>query len=609
MKKKQDIMQLIRTFSKGSIVFFVIAVIASLLDVIFNAMMPQAIRITVDSVIGDEAFQLPKPVVALLEQVGGQSYLRSHLWIIVIVVALLALGSGIFHYICRMYISKASEGFVKRMRDTLYAHVQNLPFSWHMKHQTGDIIQRCTSDVEVIRNFVSMQMLEVVHTIFLIVFSLVIMFSMNIKMSLVALAFIPVVFAYSGLFYNKIAKRYLAADEAEGALSAMTQENLTGVRVVRAFGRERFEIDRFDQKNNACANLWIKMGNLTSCYWGIGDLITGLQVVTIVVLGVIEAVQGDLSLGGFMAFVYYNSSLIWPIRSLGRVLADMSKANVSFKRINYILDQAEEQDCDHAIESPMNRDICFKHINFQYEGLKPILKDIDFTIPAGTTFGILGGTGSGKSTLMQLLNRLYDLPEGCGEITIGGVNINQMKRSWVRSQIGMVLQEPFLYSKTIRENIAAVRPQVSLHEVQNMAKIACVDETIGEFAKGYDTLVGERGVTLSGGQKQRVAIARMLLQQAPIMVFDDSLSAVDSETDYKIREALKNNLGNSTVILIAHRITTLMSADMIMVLDDGKISQMGTHEQLISQKGIYKEIYDIQMSSSDHLLTEEKEGI
>ena len=249
-------------------------------------------------------------------------------------------------------------------------------------------------------------------------------------------------------------------------------------------------------------------------------------------------------------------------------------------------------------------DIVFDHVTFGYQG-QPVLRDVSFTIRKGETFAILGGTGSGKSTLVHLLDRLYDLPEGSGTITIGGVDIRHMKRKSLRRQIGLVLQEPFLFSQTVGENICAVRPDAENEAMRRAAAIACVDEAISAFPQGYDTVVGERGVTLSGGQKQRVAIARMLMQQAPIMVFDDSLSAVDAETDAKIRTALRDTLHSATVLLISHRVTTLMQADRILVLDGGRVSALGTHRELIQQPGIYRDIYDIQMRSDDRALVEE----
>lgn len=585
MKRK---IQLILRYFKGAKKYFLAAVIASLITTVFNALTPQIFRFTIDSVL--EGSDYP--------------YLAEHLWIMALILVGVALFSGAAMYVSRYHTAKAGENFAKNMRDALFAHVQKLPMKWHDKHQTGDIIQRCTSDVEVIRNFVVTQLLEVFRTVFLVVVSFSIMVSMNVKLSFVVLLFVPLVVAYSGIFYRLIARRFTDADEAEGALSTVVQENATGVRVVRAFGREKFEMERFREKNDIFANLWIRLGTLSGLYWGVGDLITGLQVVTIIVLGAVEAVQGTITVGEFIAFASYNTTLVWPIRGLGRILSDMSKAGVSFERVDYIIRASEEAYQEENREENRSFDIRFSHVNFAYEDGYPVLSNLDFSIPQGSTLGILGGTGSGKSTLVQLLNRLYELQEGQGEITLGGKSIREIPLEWLRNNIGIVLQEPFLYSRTIKENIAASVPDATMEEIRQAAKIACVDDTIMSFPDGYDTLVGERGVTLSGGQRQRVAIARMLLQKAPIMIFDDSLSAVDSQTDAKIRKALSESCKNATVILISHRITTLMGADQILVLNQGKIQEQGTHEELISREGIYRQVYEIQMSQDDRIQVE-----
>lgn len=585
MKRK---IQLILRYFKGAKKYFLAAVLASLITTVFNALTPQIFRFTIDSVL--EGSDYP--------------YLAEHLWIMALILVGVALFSGAAMYVSRYHTAKAGENFAKNMRDALFAHVQKLPMKWHDKHQTGDIIQRCTSDVEVIRNFVVTQLLEVFRTVFLVVVSFSIMVSMNVKLSFVVLLFVPLVVAYSGIFYRLIARRFTDADEAEGALSTVVQENATGVRVVRAFGREKFEMERFREKNDIFANLWIRLGTLSGLYWGVGDLITGLQVVTIIVLGAVEAVQGTITVGEFIAFASYNTTLVWPIRGLGRILSDMSKAGVSFERVDYIIRASEEAYQEENREENRSFDIRFSHVNFAYEDGHPVLSNLDFSIPQGSTLGILGGTGSGKSTLVQLLNRLYELQEGQGEITLGGKSIREIPLEWLRNNIGIVLQEPFLYSRTIKENIAASVPDATMEEIRQAAKIACVDDTIMSFPDGYDTLVGERGVTLSGGQRQRVAIARMLLQKAPIMIFDDSLSAVDSQTDAKIRKALSESCKNATVILISHRITTLMGADQILVLNQGKIQEQGTHEELISRDGIYRQVYEIQMSQDDRIQVE-----
>lgn len=583
---------------------FALGLLMSLFSQVFNALIPQIVRVTVDSVLGTEKPQLPAALAGALPiEALRADPAKALVWAAGAVVLFAVLrGFAIFGQ--RLFLARGSEGFVKGIRDELFSHIQRLPFAWHTAHQTGEMIQRCTSDVEVVRTFVCTQLVEVIRTVILVAVYLYAMFSMNVKLSLVSLAFIPVVALSSGLFYGRIAARFKVADEAEGELTTMVQENLTGVRVVRAFGRESFELGKFNEKNDRFSELWIKLGRVLAVYWASGTLLTCLQVMVILILGVVEAVRGELTLGGFLAFVSYNSTLAWPVRSLGRVLADMSKAGVSMDRVAYILRAEEERELPGAAEAPMDGDIVFSHVSFGYEG-QEVLRDVSFTVPAGSTFAILGGTGSGKSTLVHLLDRLYDLGEGQGEITIGGRDIRLIERGYLRRNIGLVLQEPFLFSRTIRENIAAPRPGAAEAEIRRAAAIACVDEAVTEFPDGYDTLVGERGVTLSGGQKQRVAIARMLISGAPVMVFDDSLSAVDSETDAKIRAALRESLGRATVILISHRITTLMQAERILVLENGQVSDIGTHEELISRPGIYREIYDIQMSSDDRRLIEE----
>ena len=588
-KRKTDKFRIIFRFLKGNIRFLVGTLVFSVLFTACNALIPQIVKYTADHIL-------------VLDGIPDGLNVRQALLLAAILVVAAAVLSGIFNYLSKMCLAKGSENFLKSIRDTLYHHTQYLPFSWHVQHQTGEIIQRCTSDVEVIRNFVCRQLPEVFRICFLIILYLGIMFSMNVPITLAAAAFFPVIIGYSAFFHSRIGKRFQDADEAEGALSSTVQENLTGVRVVRAFGREKYEIDRFDQKNNAYSDLWVYLGKLMSVFWASGDLITNLQVLTVMVLGVVFAVEGKITLGEFIAFLSYNASLTWPVRSLGRIISDMSKAGVSMERVAYIL-EAEEEDATDANNKPaLTGDICFHNVSFAYSPDHPILKNINFTIPAGSTFAILGTTGSGKSTLVHLLNRLYDLPEGCGSITIGGTDIRDIDRQYLRQNIGMVLQEPFLFSRTIRENIGITKEQLLDEEIRHAAEIACVDESIQHFTDGYDTIVGERGVTLSGGQKQRVAIARMLMKQAPVLVFDDSLSAVDTETDNKIRKELKKEMEKATVIMISHRITSLMQADCIIVMDKGEIQQMGTHDQLIQQDGPYKDIYEIQMNSDIRLM-------
>ena len=581
-------------FTKGFRGKFLLAVVMVVIAVVANYMTPQVIRVTVDSVINDTPFNLPGFLVEWIESLGGREMLRRHIVLCAAASLAFAAIAGLSNYSSRMNLAKACEGTVARVRDTLFDHIQHLPYAWHNSHQTGDIIQRCTQDVDLIRNFVSDQLMEVVRTVLLIVVSLALMFAMNVELSLLVCCFVPVVVASSLIFFVITGKKFQAADESEGRLTALVQENLTGVRVVRAFGRERSEIDRFNEKNEEFTNLWVNLGKVMGFNWGLGDFFAGFQVLVIIVAGIFFVERGALTEGEFLAFTAYNSMLVWPSRSLGRLLAELSKTSISATRLFDILDAKEEESCPHPKRPPMDGDIVFDQVNFGYNQSEGgVLHDVSFTIKAGSTFGVLGATGSGKSTLMYLLDRLYELPRENGKITIGGVDIREIDLSYLRKNIGIVLQEPFLFSKSFRESIADGAARADLEAVRHYARIAVIDDAITGFAQGYDTPIGERGVTISGGQKQRVAIARMLMQDTPIKIFDDSLSAVDMETDQKIRQSIRKNV-HGTTILIAHRITTLMNADQILVLDRGRVVQMGTHQELIQQEGIYKRIYDMQ---------------
>ncbi len=608
VKSGKTKLKLLANFLKGSKWFFAVSIVSSLIVALIDTVNPQIIRYTVDCVLGNKKSDLPKWGNAIVEKLGGVEALRDNLWILAAAVMIVATAMAVFRYIQRMSTAKGSQTLVERMRNLLFDHIQTLPFSWHMKNQTGDVIQRCTSDVETVKNFLSEQLIGMMQIILQVILSLIMMYSMHIKLSIVATVSMPLIILYSALLGKKIGQKFKECDEAESALSAATQENLTGVRVVRSFGREKHEIDRFEKLNRNYLNKWLSFSRLSSWFWGLSDLFAGLQVMIIVVLGVYFCVYDGMTSGDLIAFISYNAMLSWPIRRLGRMISEMSKASISLDRLSYILDSESEKDRKNASEPTIDGDIAFDNVSFAYDNCPELLHNISFTAKAGSTVGIIGGTGSGKSTLMHLLGRLYDLPDdgSGGRITIGGTDIKDIKAKHIRKNIGIVLQEPYLFSRTLAENIAITKEAVNMEEIREAAATACLDETIMSFADGYDTFVGEKGVTLSGGQKQRAAIARMLTQNAPIMVFDDSLSAVDAETDAKIRSALSSKLGDSTVFIISHRTATIMNADLIIVLDHGRVAEMGDHASLMkTENGIYKRIYDIQMRDPDD---EEKEA-
>ena len=596
---KRQKLTLLWQFLDGSKRFFLVSILAAAVTALADMIQPQIIRAAVDCAIGGKEGDFPAYVMALVDRVGGFAYLGKNLWIMALAVIAVALVQVASQYTFRVYNTKASETLVKSMRDQLFSHIERLPFAWHMKNRTGDIIQRCTSDIDTTKNFLSEQLTSIFRIVILLVLAIYFMVSMHPVLTLIALIPAPAVIIYSVKFHGKVHDGFMACDENEGKLSAMAQENLTGVRVVRAFGRERAEIDKFEKQNNFYTKLWEDMGKVLARFWSTSDILSGLQVMLVVVFGAYFCVKGSLSEGEYLAFISYNAQMVWPIRMLGRMISEMSKAGVSIDRVAYIMHSPVEEDDPEAVEAPMDGDICFEHVNFAYENSPQMLHDVNFTMKAGTTLGILGGTGSGKSTMMLLLDKMYPLDEDGGRITIGGTDIRKIKTEHLRRNIGMVLQEPYLFSRTIAENIGITAPELDMEAVRSAAAAASLDETVMGFAQGYETMVGERGVTLSGGQKQRAAIARMLTNDTPIMIFDDSLSAVDTETDAKIRRAIAKRFGKSSVILISHRITTLSAADKIIVLDRGRIVEEGTHEQLKNAGGIYQKIYETQSGSQE----------
>lgn len=596
MKRNNSRLRLVSSFLDGSKRWFLAAILSTVGLALTNMLTPQIVRVTVDSVLGSEPFDLPPFLADLLNRLGGAEVLREKLWMIGIVIVGIAVFGFAFFYGSRVFNTKAAETLVKAMRDKVFRHLLALPDDWYGKNRTGDIIQRCTSDINMVKDFLSEQLVSVFRIVVMLALSLFFMFSLHVGLTLIALAGVPVLLTTSLIFHKKVSPEFEICDENEGKLSAIVQENLTGVRVVRAFGREVYEKEKFDNQNRYYMGLWDRVNKMFCRYWSVADLIANLQIMLLVVFGAVFAIRGELSAGAYIAFLSYNGYLTWPIRQLGRVISEMSKAGVSLRRIEGILNAAPERDEDGSerVTTDYRGDIAFDRVSFSFDGKTPVLEDVSFTVPAGCTVGILGGTGSGKSTLVRLLDRLYPLPEGSGTISVGGIDIRRLRAAELRSNIGFVLQEPYLFSRTIGENLRLAKQTASDAELRAAAHIACLDSAVEGFPSGYDTFVGERGVTLSGGQKQRAAIARTLVQDTPILIFDDSLSAVDTETDATIRARLAGREGRATTLLISHRTATLMHTDRIVVLDRGRVAEIGTHEELLAKNGIYRRIYDIQ---------------
>ena len=653
-------------FLRGSGRYFFAAVFSAALMALLDLINPRIVGYTVDSIIGDSSAETILPLRLLIDALGGPVYLKTHLWMVSLAIVGVALAAAFFRYCFRRCNTTGSETLVRTMRDALYDQITVLPLSWYSGHRTGDLIQRCTADVEMVKTFVSEQMINLLRIAILIVLAMYFIAGISPALAVTEALFIPVVFLYSAYFHDKVGSSYEDADVEEGKLSSIAQENLTGIRVVRAFGREQYERQRFAAQNDFYTKTYMYHSGISTAFWTTGDLVSATQVMVMTVLGAYFCVKGRISAGDYIALASYTAMLTWPVRMMAQAVSEMSKASVSLDRIREIMNAAPQADSPDAEEPDMSGDIVFEDVSFTYPvrklrdadedsygdededsyvdadedsygdededsygdegedsyrdedddfygeedarepeygaqgyGSRQVLDHISLTIPAGSTVGILGGTGSGKSTLVRLLTRLYELPEGQGRITVGGHDIAHIRLKWLHRHIGTVLQEPYLFSGSIADNIAITKDRTELNAVRKYAGMAALDGTIERFADGYETYIGERGMTLSGGQIQRAAIARMLMGEPPIMIFDDSLSAVDAATDQEIRARLSRQMQGRTVILIAHRITTLMDADRIFLLDRGRIIEQGNHKELLEKNGLYRRIYDLQSSQGE----------
>ena len=579
---------------------FLWALIATIMMVIIGFLTPLLLSEIVDSILGSEPFTMPDFLMNPINDLGGRDFLRQNLWIPALALILMNIVNGVFTFIKGRSSAIASENIARKLRNDLYRHLQHLPFAYHVKAQAGELIQRCTSDVDTIRRFLAVQVMEVVNTVLMVVIAMSILLPRSVPITLYSLILVPPLFCFATWFFKMVHKSFEVADEADGVLNAVLQENLSGVRVVRAFGQQEREVEKFDRVNNDLRKKNLRLNELLAIYWGGGDAISMTQTLLTLVVCIIYACNGWITVGTLIVFTSTLGMLLFPIRQLGRTLSDAGKAMVSMKRVQAILHEEAEPDEPNALKPDLHGDIVFDHVSFAYpDDNVPVLRDVSFTIPAGKTAAVLGGTGSGKSTMMYLLQRLYTPPSG--KITIGGVDIQQIDRKYLRAHVGLILQEPFLYSKSIRENVGITAPEQEAERIEHAADIASASGFIAKADKGWETVVGERGVTLSGGQKQRIAIARTLLKDNNILIFDDSLSAVDTETDAQIRAALRHEQKDVTTLIISHRVTTLSQADLILVLENGQITQQGTHAELCSQPGLYQRINSIQNALEEEL--------
>lgn len=514
----------------------------------------------------------------------------------------LAIVEGGFTFLSGVLSSQTAEGIARRLRNYLYDHIQHLSFTFHSKTKTGELIERSTSDVDALRRFFSDQAINIGRILLLFIVNFVALLNLNSRLALYSIIVIPLILLVSVVLFKKVSKAYEAYQEQEAILSTTLQENLAGVRVVKAFSRQSYEMEKFEKDNWEKFTRGKKLLITQSLFWPLSDILCGAQLLAGYVIGAIMAINGEITLGTYLAYAGMVIYIIWPLRNLGRIIVQTSTGLVSYDRVmNIIKESREPLDAgDYIPEGNLVGNFEFRDVRFEYEPGDHTLEDINFKVGAGQAIALLGSTGSGKSTLVNLIPRFYEYTGG--QVLLDGVELNHYPRKYLRQQVGIVEQEPFLFSRTIRENITyGVGREVSDEEVEKAARAAAVHDVILSFQDGYQTLVGERGVTLSGGQKQRITIARTILKNPRILILDDSTSSVDTETEAEIREALENLMKNRTTFIIAHRIQNITNADEILVMDKGRIVEKGDHQSLIASDGIYRQVFNIQTRIEDEL--------
>lgn len=581
---------------KGYRALYLSFFVLQLITVILMILSAFSAKILSDAISGDIYNPDKLGIVGtwIVNLYGGADFLANNMWMFAVIYVSIAVIGGILSFARVMLRANMSAGVGKNTQLRLFYHVERLPYSFLKKCKSGDIIQTCTRDESVLRKFIISETMTITYTFDIVILSFLILLSLSWKLALTSMVLMPILFIYSFFIIKEVRKRYRVTDDSEGLMTSKIEENLGAVRIVKAYNNERYEIDDFEKYLTDYKKKYKHWRKLSAFFFSSSDIFVFSQILITFLFGIYLAVTGEISIGTFIVATTFSSMMVWPLRDVATILSDAARAMVSIDRMNLILNEPME-DITNGDRPDIKGEVEFSNVSFKYDdGTTNVLNGVSFKVEPGQTIAIMGKTGSGKSTISHLLTRLYDVT--VGEIKIDGENINAMAKEYLRQNVSCVLQEPFLFSKTIMNNIKIAYQAASEEKIYEAAKIAAIDEDIKAFKEGYNTPVGENGVTLSGGQKQRVAIARSLISSAPILVFDDSLSAVDTETDIKIRTALTKRSNNKklTTIIITHRVATAFDADKIIVLDEGKVVQEGKHEELIKEDGLYKRIFDIQ---------------
>jgi ATP-binding cassette, subfamily B, multidrug efflux pump len=531
---------------------------------------------------------------------------RRTLFLYALAVVGVFVGKGIFQFLTRWVLIGISRDIEFDLRNDLFAHLERLSYSYYQRNRTGDIMARATNDLNAVRNLLGPAIMYSANTIVFTALAVAYMFKISPRLTMYAFLPLPVASIVIQYFGRRIHERFERIQAMFSDISARAQENFSGARVIRAYVQEQSEIAAFENANQEYIRRSLGLVRLMGMLWPTLELMLGIASVIVLWVGGRQVLMGKMNVGDFVAFTTYMAQLMWPVIALGWVINIFQRGTASLVRINEILTQQPEiadspEIGSSAHQSPdIQGEVEFRHLNFAYNGV-PVLKDINLRIPAGSSLAIVGPTGSGKTTLVNLIPRIYDAEPGA--VLIDGRPIREFTLDALRRQIGFVPQETFLFSDTIRDNIAyGIATEVSqkdgeasLEAIKAAAEAANIAQDIESFPEGYNTMVGERGITLSGGQKQRTAIARALLRSPRILVLDDALSSVDTNTEDKILNHLRAIMRGRTTIFISHRVSTVRNADAIAVLHQGRIVELGTHDELIARNGYYTDLYNKQL--------------
>lgn len=591
MQKRIRITDLLYPHWKALTLAFIAVIGTSITDVL----EPWPLKIVFDHVFGSK--RLPDWLKPLVDYIGTDKY--SILNFAVLCVIAIAIFGAISSY-CEKYLTTSVGQWVMHdLRRVLYSHIQRLSLSFHDRKRTGDLISRVTTDIDAVQNLISQVLLGMLVNVLTLFGMMVVMLYLNWAFTVIALVVAPALFFVVYHYTHRIKNASRAMRRQEGEVVSVLEEVLSSIRVVKAFAREDFEQKRFERESRESVEKALLARNFKAKLPPLVEVIVAAGTCLVLWYGARLVLTGDLSSGELLVFLLYLGKMYKPMRELSKMTDTISKASVGWERIREVLEgEMQVRDMRGARRAPRFKgQIEFNHVSFAYDGGPPVLSDLNLKIKPGQLVALVGPTGAGKTTIVSLLPRFYELTSG--EIKIDATDIRRFKQKSLREQISFVLQETLLFRATVAQNIAYGKPQASREEIVRAARLANADEFIDRMADGYDTMIGERGVTLSGGQRQRITIARAIIRDSPILILDEPSAGLDAESEKLVFDALGNLMEGKTSIVIAHRLATVRRADVIFVIDQGRVVEQGTHDELLDNGGLYSRLYDLQFKGEE----------